>query len=262
MRNNHSLQNARTIITTSWDDGHPLDIRLAELLSKYGLKGTFYVPLKYNGHDVLDRGELAYLQKLGMEIGSHTVTHPNLTKISPEQVFTELRDSKKMLEDTLGEGIFAFCYPGGKSNQMVRAKVVEAGYALGRTTLGLRTDCDFDPFCMPATVQFYPHTRSTQVRHALREGNLRGLLNWALRWRLENNYEMLIKNIFDQVYDHGGILHIWGHSWEVDSSDLWDVMEEVFIYIANQPNVLYLTNSQILDFYADTFEKGSSHAHS
>ena len=34
-----------TYITTSWDDGHPLDLRVAELLSEYHLQGTFYVPI-------------------------------------------------------------------------------------------------------------------------------------------------------------------------------------------------------------------------
>src|SRR6266508_120764 len=99
MRNNHSLQNCPPIITTSWDDGHPLDIRLAELLANHGLKGTFYVPLNYHGHDVLDWSQLAYLRQLGMEIGSHTLTHPILTEIDPETVFIELHESKKKLED-------------------------------------------------------------------------------------------------------------------------------------------------------------------
>jgi hypothetical protein len=31
-------------ITTSWDDGHPSDLRLADLLHKHSLRGTFYVP--------------------------------------------------------------------------------------------------------------------------------------------------------------------------------------------------------------------------
>ena len=35
-----------TYITTSWDDGHPLDFRIAELLSEYRLRGTFYVPME------------------------------------------------------------------------------------------------------------------------------------------------------------------------------------------------------------------------
>ncbi len=39
-----------TFITTSWDDGHPLDFRVAELLSKYGLRGTFYIPMIAENH--------------------------------------------------------------------------------------------------------------------------------------------------------------------------------------------------------------------
>ena len=40
------------IITTSWDDGHPLDFKLAELLNKYNLKGTFYIPRSNAEHRV------------------------------------------------------------------------------------------------------------------------------------------------------------------------------------------------------------------
>ena len=44
MRNPGSLQSFPPMITTSWDDGHPLDIRLAELLATYGLRGHFMCP--------------------------------------------------------------------------------------------------------------------------------------------------------------------------------------------------------------------------
>lgn len=36
------MENKQLIITTSWDDGHPLDLKIAELLDKYGINGTFY----------------------------------------------------------------------------------------------------------------------------------------------------------------------------------------------------------------------------
>ncbi len=35
----------RVIITTSWDDGHPLDLKLAELLQRYAIPATFYIPI-------------------------------------------------------------------------------------------------------------------------------------------------------------------------------------------------------------------------
>ena len=98
MRNPGSLQSFPPMITTSWDDGHPLDIRLAELLATYGLKkGTFYVPILHAGQTVLDCAQLRYLRQLGMEIGSHTVTHTLLTEISKERTSMELGRKQKDL---------------------------------------------------------------------------------------------------------------------------------------------------------------------
>lgn len=248
MRHSNSIQNRRSIITTSWDDGHPFDIRLAELLAKYGLKGTFYVPQKYNGQSVLSGSQLVYLRQLGMEIGSHTVTHPILTKINSKEAFGELHDSKKMLEDTLGEGVTAFCYPGGKFNQVVRSQVIKAGYRLARTTVGFRPEINFDPFCMPVSMQFFPHKKLTHFRHATIEGNIAGLLNWIFRWRSENGIQSLAGHILDHVVRKGGIFHIWGHSWEIDSVSLWNEFEELLTYISNEIDALHLTNSQVLDF--------------
>ena len=57
-----------------------MDVRLAELLDVYGLRGTFYVPLKYEGYDTIKNEEICHIRNIGMEIGSHTVTHSVLTE--------------------------------------------------------------------------------------------------------------------------------------------------------------------------------------
>ena len=246
MCNNSSVQNRPRMITTSWDDGHPLDIRLAELLATFGIKGTFYVPISYNEHKILDRGQLRYLRQLGMEIGSHTVTHPILTKLNKERVSIELVESKKKIEDILGEGVQAFCYPGGKFNNRIRSKVIEAGYILGRTTLGFRIDSDFDPFLMPVSFQFYPHNRLTLITHMLKEGNMRGLRNWKEYHHYDTDIFLLTKCLLDSVINNQGILHIWGHSWEIEEYGLWDLLKEIFSCISDQRNVLYYTNTDVI----------------
>ena len=139
------------IVTTSWDDGHPLDIRLAEMLERYGISGTFYVPFSYDRFPVIAKEELRALRAMGMEIGSHTLTHPNLTKLRRHQALHELVESKNILEDTVGEPIVSFCYPAGKFNSIVRSWVIEAGYKLARTTLAFRIDRNFDPYCFHKT---------------------------------------------------------------------------------------------------------------
>jgi peptidoglycan/xylan/chitin deacetylase (PgdA/CDA1 family) len=235
------------IVTTSWDDGHTLDIRLAEMLDRYGMSGTFYLPLSYDRFPVMAKEEIRALRAMGMEIGSHTLTHPNLTKLRKNQALHELVESKKMLEDIVGELIVSFCYPAGKFNPMVRSWVVEAGYKLARTTLAFRIDKKFDSFCMPVSFQFFPHMRIVSIRHALKEGNLTGLINWWRLWKMESDLMQLLELLLNFILKNGGILHIWGHSWEIEEFQLWGILEEAFRCIANLPEVLYLTNSQILD---------------
>lgn len=57
------------------------------------------------------------LHKSGMEIGGHTVTHPILATLTPEQVRQEVQDNKKALEQLLDTKLQYFAYPNGKPNQ-------------------------------------------------------------------------------------------------------------------------------------------------
>jgi len=211
------------------------------------MSGTFYVPLSYDRFPVIAKEELRALRAMGMEIGSHTLTHPNLTKLRRHQALHELVESKNILEDTVGEPIASFCYPAGKFNSIVRSWVIEAGYKLARTTLAFRIDRNFDPFCMPVSFQFFPHTHIVSIRHALKEGNLIGLINWCRVWRMESDLVQLLELLLECILKKGGILHVWGHSWEIEEFRLWGMLEEALRHIANLPEVLYLTNSQILD---------------
>lgn len=70
----------------------------------------------------------------GHEIGSHTRSHPRLSKIPPDKAREEIFDSKKMLEDRFGIPIRHFCYPYGDLSPLVRDLVAEAGYATAVTT--------------------------------------------------------------------------------------------------------------------------------
>lgn len=237
----------KIIVTTSWDDGHPLDIRLAELLSSYGVKGTFYLPVNYSAFPLMTTGQMRALRGMGMEIGSHTLTHPIMTKITEKDALQELRQSKQVLEDILGERIDSFCYPSGKFNTRTRRLVSAAGYQLARTTLAFRTETAFDSTCMPVSFQFLPHPKAIHIRHALKEGNLRGLLNWMTVCGMEIQLLRLSELMWEHILAHGGIFHIWGHSWELDRYGLWDVLKKVLERVARRKEVSYLTNRGVLE---------------
>lgn len=81
------------------------------------------------------------MQKSGIEIGSHTVHHSILSKVSPELLKREIYDSKKILEERLAKQVVTFCYPNSGQNDInetVVTAVKSAGYngAVFGTDLG------------------------------------------------------------------------------------------------------------------------------
>jgi peptidoglycan/xylan/chitin deacetylase (PgdA/CDA1 family) len=80
----------------------------------------------------------------GIEIGSHTVTHPILTGVSDERLQSELQQSRARLETILGRSVTQFCYPNGACDARVREAAAQAGYRSAVTTeFGFnRSDCD------------------------------------------------------------------------------------------------------------------------
>ena len=123
------------VVTTSWDDGDPHDLRVAELLRARDLPATFYVPIiGYRQRKTLAAADLRALSSVGFEIGAHTVSHTNLPRLGPKELDREVRTCKEMLEQTLGSGVLMFCYPNGRYDAEVIRQVKNAGYTGARTT--------------------------------------------------------------------------------------------------------------------------------
>lgn len=70
----------------------------------------------------------------GQEIGSHTVSHVHLAKVSPEEALQQLKQSKLDLEQLLQQEISSFCYPYGSYNHAVKTQVEALGYQRAVTT--------------------------------------------------------------------------------------------------------------------------------
>jgi peptidoglycan-N-acetylglucosamine deacetylase len=242
------------IVTVSWDDGHPSDLRVAELMAKRRIRGTFYVPAS-NGKDVLGKpvlnaGELRELGTMGMDIGSHTVTHANM--VTCKEPLRELSESKGRLEEAISLPVQSFCYPGGAFNYRTSLLAREAGFKLARTTVAMRTACEFDPFRMPVTLKFHPRSRMIHLGQLAKTANLRGLLNWSFKWGMEVYLEDLVNHMIEYVSQRGGIFHLWGHSWEIDSMNLWQRLDRVLEHLSNRPSVNYVTNYEALELISSS----------
>ncbi len=72
--------------------------------------------------------ELRALEEHGIEVSSHTVSHPHLTTLSDAELADELRSSRQRLEDELGRPCLLLAYPYGECDARVRAAARAAGY--------------------------------------------------------------------------------------------------------------------------------------
>ena len=244
----------RKVVTTSWDDGDPFDLRVAEMLAARKLSGTFYIPAKRHQRACrMNLCQMLALSSQRFEIGAHSVTHANLSHCNDLQLMVEVESCKKRLEDDLGKEVSMFAYPGGRHNHRVIASLKQAGYSGARTTAMMGRHLSFDPFRMPTSLHVFPHTRFEYFRNLARAWDLRRAWVYATHLRCARDWVELAKLLFDSVLRDGGIWHLYGHSWEIEEMGLWNKLQDVLDYVAQRPDVDYVTNGGALPLRAVEF---------
>jgi peptidoglycan-N-acetylglucosamine deacetylase len=237
---------ATTYLTTSWDDGHPLDFRVAELLGKYGLQGTFYVPRSAPAGTM----PAARLRELSatFEIGAHTLHHLDLTRAPEDQVRREIVDSKAWIEDCTGKPCRMFCPPKGRYARRHLPLIRGAGY-LGVRTVELLSVRFPRPragvLLQPTTLQAHPHGPCAYVRNLVKRGAFRNLWQFLVHGRAAD-WPTLARSLLDLALRRGGVFHLWGHSWELEETGQWQRLEEVLRFLSGfTDRAPALTNGQV-----------------
>jgi peptidoglycan/xylan/chitin deacetylase (PgdA/CDA1 family) len=137
---------ARPVVLT-FDDGFAdLHQQALPLLASHGVTGTLFVTTGWiadgrqprapgpgrvstPGSGMLSWSQIEEIAAAGIEIGAHTLTHPQLDQLGPAMLRTELQDSKHQLEDRLGMAVTGLSYPFGYSSPRVLAAAAAAGYS-------------------------------------------------------------------------------------------------------------------------------------
>jgi peptidoglycan/xylan/chitin deacetylase (PgdA/CDA1 family) len=102
-----------------------------------------------SGDPVLSWDDVRAMAEGGIEIGSHTLDHPVLSRLSPEEASWQIVESRRRAEDRLKRPVRFFAYPNGKRDDVtptVRELVRKAGYTGAVSTIQGRPSPASDPF--------------------------------------------------------------------------------------------------------------------
>ncbi len=215
-------------LTFSYDDGISQDIRLVEILNKYGMKCTFNLNsgiMNENGSFQL--GELPItrmapdgLSELykGHEIAVHTLTHPSLTELSDDEVRREIGEDKVNLEKIFGTEICGMAYPYGTFSERVIKIAREYGIKYSRTVMD--------------APDFAPQDNLMEFKATCHHKNPR-------LWELFDEF-------LRSDCSESAIFCLWGHSYEFEVDNNWELIEEFCRKAAFREDIFYGTNSEVL----------------
>jgi len=234
--------------TSSWDDGSIYDLKLAELLQRYNQKATLYIPIEnIENRAVVTADQIKDLSGQ-FEIGAHTVHHKYLITLSDQDAKTEITESKLMLEDIIQKEVFGFCFPGGKFKKVHLNLVKQAGFKYVRTVNMFNNFRG--NYIVNTTLQAYDHSPYTYIRHLLKRGYLLELFQNFILIMRSGSWDKLLANILNNQIKRDEaqkltVIHLWGHSWEIEESNSWHKLSQ-FFKVLNEYQIQSKTNFEII----------------
>lgn len=160
----------RSLVIT-FDDGYGSVYQQAfPVLKECGMTATLFLTVgggkawhgnrlpSIGGRTMLSWLEIAEMKRRGMTLGAHTLTHPDLTRLPPDRVEAEIRDSKEILEDRVGAPIACFAYPYGRYDERSRRLVQKHFVCACSDRLGLAESGE-DPFTLKRVDAYYLRTQ-------------------------------------------------------------------------------------------------------
>jgi peptidoglycan/xylan/chitin deacetylase (PgdA/CDA1 family) len=222
-------------ITFSYDDGVVQDIRLIELLNKYGLKCTFNLNselLSKKGMLIREGKRIAHYKihtedvkhiYEGHEVAVHTLTHPNLTQCDDKEIIRQVEADRLNLSELVEYEVVGMAYPcGGVNNDDRVAGIIKknTGVKYSRT---ITTNNCFD--LQENLYRFNPTAYHLDFEKMMQLG----------------------REFVEFKPKEPKVFYIWGHSYEMDyGADYWVKLEEFFELISNKEDIFYGTNKEVL----------------
>ena len=218
-------------VTFSFDDGVEQDIRLIEILDRYGLRCTFNLNSGSFGEQrtlVVVGKEVAHHRLTAAqarsvyqnhEVAAHTRTHPGLYDLSQEELIGECEGDRLALQELFGREIVGMAYPFGDCDERIAGVLRQhTGIRYSRT---VRDNGRFDR--QRDLLQFDPTAHIDDMD------------------RLQELGEKFLRSTPQTPQ----LFYIWGHSYEFDAYG-WEPFEAFCRWIAGRDDIFYGTNRETL----------------
>ena len=204
-------------LTFSYDDGARSDLRLIEIFNRFGMKGTFNLNAgRLQEDNVIHADELKTVYA-GHEIAAHGYTHPFLERIPNSCALNEMLEDRRRLEKITGSIINGFALPFGTWLPETVVQLKAAGFLYSRTTRAT------ERFNLPDNfLEWHPtchHRQSEEMCEAFKK----------YRYPL-------------------ALCYFWGHSFEFDRNNNWDLIEHVCSELSGREEIWYATNREIVRY--------------
>lgn len=223
-------------LTFSYDDGVEQDIRLIEIFRQHGMRGTFNI----NGGQFAPEGvvypagqihrrmsasqvKATYTEDV-CEVACHSYNHPHLTQCSSAVVCNQIMEDRKALEAMFDRQIHGMAYPFGPTNDTVVDVCRLCGIYYSRTTVSTeKFDMPADWLRLPATC----HHKNPRLME------------------LADKFLNMNAPKLPQLF------YVWGHAYEFEDQDNWNVIEDFCEKMAHKDDIWYATNMEVYTAWAD-----------
>jgi len=208
------------VLTMSYDDGKHADRKLVSVFNQYGIKGTFHINAGlFDDERRIKPNELRELYQ-GHEVSCHTYTHPTIARCPMEQVVRQVLDDRESLEKIMGYPIRGLSYPNGSYSKEIIEILPKLGIQYARVV------GNTDGFAMPENY-----------------------LAWKATCHHNHNLMELGQQFIDlHKTQYLYMMYVWGHSYEFDDKNNWDLIEDFCKLVSGKEDIWYATNIQIVDY--------------
>lgn len=215
-------------VTLSYDDGVIFDKRLIEIFNENGLKGTFNLNSSGYGagrHLPLDEAVALY-KNSGHEVAVHGVRHLSLAEVPQAAGVWDILADRRAHEETYGCIVRGMAYGNGSYNDLAVETLKACGIVYGRTTKATET------FDIPTDwLRWNPTCHHTNPR--FQELLDAFLSDTPVRWAHQVRPKLF---------------YLWGHSYEFNDKDNWEVIEGFAERVGNREDIWYATNIEVYDY--------------